>query len=115
MVRAIEGMFGGRVSEVTMRSGNTVQIIKDTKVGTPLVAFRDALVNGTDLYAIAGRLHDLVNAGAFTVKEAKIVNNILDVVEGMSQQGVVFTAGRADLSAGQEWARALRVQAKTAK
>jgi hypothetical protein len=112
---AVVSLFPSRVSEVTMRDGAVVTITKKQNSGSVLLAMRDAIVNGTDMYNLAGRLLDLQKSGEFTVKESKVVDSILDHIDGLAKSGVTFTAGRVDLSAGQEYARGLRARAKSAK
>lgn len=114
LTQKVSSLFAGRVQSVVLIDGTTIEM--SSKVaGRTLIAFRDALKSNSDVYAFSGKLLDLQQAGEFTVRESKIVDSIRQDLLAMAKSGVVFTAVRADASAGAAESAALRTIAKTVK
>jgi hypothetical protein len=114
LVSKVSSLFASRVSEVTLPTGREVRIGK-SNAGRTLIAFHDALVSGADVYAFAGKLIDLKANGEFTVAEGRVVDFVVLEITKMAESGVVFTAMRGDMTAGQETAVALRTVAREMK
>jgi hypothetical protein len=114
LVSKVSSLFAGRVQSVVLIDGTTIEM--SSKVaGRTLIAFRDALKSGSDVYAFSGKLLDLQQSGEFTVRESKVVEDIRQELLSMAKKGVVFTADRAPVSAGAIESAALRTIAKTVK
>jgi hypothetical protein len=114
LIQMVSSLFPTRVQSVVLATGRTLTMPKNN-TGRVLIGMQEALTAGTDVYAFSGRLLDLQQAGEFTVSEGKVVDAIRLEIAQMAESGVVFTATRADASAGQLEVAALRATAKMMK
>jgi len=114
LVSKVSSLFASRVSEVTLPNGIT-RYLGVSNAGRTLIAFREALTSGNDVYAFAGKLIDLQKAGEFTVAENRVVDFITLEISNMASSGVVFTAMRGEMTEGQKQAATMRMVAREMK